>query len=291
MTGLHLNPSKSEAIAFYNPKSKPLAALAESIGTVSVAGSPIKLQTSIKNLGVYLDSKSKMSFDKQVSETCKACYFHIHALRHIRASLTTEASKTIAAAIVGSRLDFCKSLLAAEYSCSSCRTKTSVLPHHTCLRICIGFWFATELVSKLLRLLSECSNLSSHPIFHLLSQDMYQREHSALLRLSQHAFLHVKPPWQPPNHFHLLLQIFGMHCQIICLPFQLLLLLKELSNITYSSLLTLTAVQNLVRSNQLNVSHFVIQRQLLPLHRLETPCHPSKDVPFERLRLVEVINA
>ena len=108
--GLHLNPSKSEAIAFYNPRSKPLAALAESIGTVSVAGSPIKLQTSIKNLGVYLDSK--MSFDKQVSETCKACFFHIRVLRHIRASLTTEASKTIAVAIVGSRLDYCNSLLA-----------------------------------------------------------------------------------------------------------------------------------------------------------------------------------
>ena len=79
------------------------------IGTVSVAGSPIKLQTSIKNLGVCLDLT--MSFDKQVSETCKACFFHIRALRHIRASLTTEASKTIAAAIVGSRLDFCNSLL------------------------------------------------------------------------------------------------------------------------------------------------------------------------------------
>ena len=108
--GLHLNPSKSEVIAFYNPRSKPLAALAKSIGTVSVAGSSIKLQTSIKNLGVYLDSK--MSFDKQVSETFKACSFHIRALRHIRASLTTEASKTVAAAIVGSRLDFCNSLLA-----------------------------------------------------------------------------------------------------------------------------------------------------------------------------------
>ena len=53
-----------------------------------------------------------MSFDKQVSETYKACYFHIRALRHIRASLITEASKTIAATIVGSRLDFCNSLLA-----------------------------------------------------------------------------------------------------------------------------------------------------------------------------------
>ena len=33
-------------------------------------------------------------------------------MRHIRASLSTDASKTIAAAIVGSQLDFCNSLLA-----------------------------------------------------------------------------------------------------------------------------------------------------------------------------------
>ena len=105
--GFYLNSSKSEAIAFHNFKSKPLAALAESIGTVLVAGFYIKLQTSIKILGVNLNST--MSFDKQASETCKVCFFHI---RHIRASLTTEASKTIAAAIIGSRLDFCNSLLA-----------------------------------------------------------------------------------------------------------------------------------------------------------------------------------
>ena len=147
---------------------------------------------------------------------------------------------------------------------------------HLSFRICIDFRFATELVSKLLRLLSECSNFSSRPIFNLSSQDMYRREHSALLRLSQYAFLHVKPPWQPPNHFHRLLQIYVTHCHIICRPFQLFLLLEELSNIT--SLLTLTLVQNLVRSNQLNVSHFVIQRQLLPLHRPDIPCRLSKSV-------------
>ena len=50
--GLHLNPSKSEAIAFFNPRSKPLATLADSIKSISVAGSPIKLQSSIKSLGV-----------------------------------------------------------------------------------------------------------------------------------------------------------------------------------------------------------------------------------------------
>ena len=107
--GLHLNPTKSEAIAFFNPRSKPLETLAKSITSISVAGSPIKFQSSIKNLGVYLDSK--MSFDKQVSEICKASYFHIRALRHTRSSLTTEACKTIATAIVGSRLDYCNSLL------------------------------------------------------------------------------------------------------------------------------------------------------------------------------------
>ena len=113
----------------------------------------------------------------------------------------------------------------------------------------------------------------------LIPRYVYRRDHSALIRVYQYAFLHVKPALQLPNHFHLLLQIFGMLCQIIFLPFKLFLLLEELSDITYSSSFTLTVVQNLVRSNQLNVSHFVIQRQPLPLRRPETPCRPSKGVP------------
>ena len=95
---------------FFNPRSKPIESLTESIASIPVAGSLIKLQSSIKNLGVYLGSR--MFFDMQVSETCKASYFHIRALRHIRFSLTTEASKTTAVAMVGFRLDYCNSLLA-----------------------------------------------------------------------------------------------------------------------------------------------------------------------------------
>ena len=174
-------------------------------------------------------------------------------------------------------------ILLLEWSHKNLGSATS----HLFFLICIGFRFATELALKLLRLLSECSNFSSHPILHLSSQSMYRREHSALLQLCQYVFLHVKPPSQPPNHFHLLLQISGTHCQIICHPFQLFLLSEELSNITYSCLLTLTVVRNLVRSNQLNVSRFVIQRQLLPSHSPEIPCRPSKGVPSERLRLVK----
>ena len=114
-------------------------------------------------------------------------------------------------------------------------------------------------------------------LFHLSSQDICRRDHSALLLVSQFTFPHVKSPLQHPNHFHLLLQIFGMLCQTIFHPFQLFLLLEELSNITYSSSLTLTVVLfDLVRSNQLIVSHFVMQRLLLLLRRPETPCRPSK---------------
>ena len=90
-THLSLRPS-----LFSTEGLNPLKPLLNQVGSISVAGSSIKLQTSIKNLGVYLDSR--LSFDKQVSETCKASYFHICALRHIRSSLTTDAveSETVA---------------------------------------------------------------------------------------------------------------------------------------------------------------------------------------------------
>ena len=67
-----------------------------------------------------------------------------------------------------------------------------------------------------------------------------------VLHLCQYVFPHVKPPWQPPNHSHLLLRVSGMHCRIICRPPQLFLFLEELSNIIYSCLLTLTVLQILV---------------------------------------------
>ena len=109
---------------------------------------------------------------------------------------------------------------------------------------------------------------------HLSSQRMYRREHSALLQFCLYVFPHVKSQSQPPNHFYLLLQISGTHCQVICHPFQLFLLSAELSNITCSCLLTLTVMRNLVGSIPLNLSRFVIHRQLLPSHSSEIQCRP-----------------
>ena len=187
-------PSKSEAIAFSNPRSKPLVALAESVQTITVAVSPIKLQSSIKSLGVYLDSH--MSFDKQVTEICKASYFHIRALRHIRSSLTTEAAKTIAVAIVGSRLDCCNSLLAGtwhqillafrwfrtpllELLYKSLGTATS----RQFWPACTGSMFASESISKLLPLRSKCYTISSLRSLSKFSKDTHFHGHSGPPRL------------------------------------------------------------------------------------------------------------
>ena len=244
-----------------------------------------------------------MSFDKQVSETCKACYFHICALRHIRASLTTEASKTIAAAIVGSRLDFCNSLLAGTSVSNLTRLQRV---QNTLARVVAQkprFCHITPVLSDLhwLPVRHRISFKISTVTFRVLQSQqpsylssLIPRYVSARALRSSSSFSICVPPRKTTmaasKSFSSVASNIGMHCQTICLPFQLLLFLEEFSNITYSSLLTLTVVQHLVRSNQLNVSHFVIQRQLLLMRRPETPCRPSKSVPSERLRLVEVIN-
>ena len=203
-------------------------------------------------------------------------FFHICALRHIRASLTTEASKTIAAAIVGSRLDFCNSLLAGTSVSNLTRLQLNTLArvvaqkprfcriipvlsdlHWLPVRHRISFKIAT-ITFKVLQF-QQPSYLAS-----LIPKYVPTRALHSSSFFPQCVFPHVKPPWQTLNRFHLLLQTSGMHCQVIFRPFQLFLLLEELSNIIYSCSLTLTVVQNLARSSQLNVSYLVMQRQLLP---------------------------
>ena len=167
-------------------------------------------------------------------------FFHIRALRHIRASLTTEASKTMAAAIVGSRLDFCNSLLAAAGTSVSNLTRlqhvqntlTRVVARkprfrHITFVLSDLFWLPVRhRISKLIRLLSGFCNFSCHLIVHLSHPLMCTDTSPPLffILICQYAFFHEKPTWQPPSCFHLLLQISGMHYQTICRPFQLFLI-------------------------------------------------------------------
>ena len=73
------------------------------------AGAHVKFSDAVKLLGVTLDSA--LMFDKHITNVTRCSHYHIRALRHICPLLTLDTAKTIAASIVGSRLDYCNSLL------------------------------------------------------------------------------------------------------------------------------------------------------------------------------------
>ena len=214
--------------------------------------------------------------------------------------LTTEASKTIAAAIVGSRLDFCNSLLAGTSVSNLARLQrvqnflarvvaqkprfchiTPVLFDLHWLPVCHRISFKIATVTYRVLQFQQPSYLASLILRYVPARALHSS--SSLLicvptpkttMAASKSFSSVASGiWNAlPNH-------------LSSVPF--FLFSKELSNIIYSCLLTLTVVQNLVWSKQLNVSRFVIQCQLLPSHSPHIPCRPSKCVPSERLRLIK----
>ena len=60
-------------------------------------------------MGVTLDSTLK--FNSHVSSVCKASYYYLQALKHIRPVLTQDMAASIAVALVQSRLDYANSIL------------------------------------------------------------------------------------------------------------------------------------------------------------------------------------
>ena len=64
---------------------------------------------SARNLGLVFDGG--LNFRKHISLVCRSCYYHIRDLRRLRRCLTSEVSKTIATALVSSKLDHWNGLL------------------------------------------------------------------------------------------------------------------------------------------------------------------------------------
>ena len=104
--GLQLNPIKSEVIQFTATRGR---AKVDDVTSVVVSNAIIQLVSSTRSRGVTLDRK--LSFDDHVNNTCRSCYYHIRALRHIRESLPDEVAKTVACSVISSRLDYCNALL------------------------------------------------------------------------------------------------------------------------------------------------------------------------------------
>ena len=103
---LLLNPDKSdEGLYGTRPGSKRpgLPSL------ISVAGCAINVSERLKILGITLDAT--LAFDDHITSVVRACNFHMHALRHIRCSVSQDITNTIVCSILGSRLDYCNTLL------------------------------------------------------------------------------------------------------------------------------------------------------------------------------------
>ena len=101
VNGLALNPDKTDAIVFgTHRRSKSQAA----IDSINVAGVVLQPSNQVKLLSVLLDEK--LMSTAHVGALCKSTYFHIRAMRHIRQTLSTDDAKTVASALVGSRLDY-----------------------------------------------------------------------------------------------------------------------------------------------------------------------------------------
>ena len=64
---------------------------------------------SVFNLGVTFDEN--FNFKQHISKTCHCCFYHIRDLRRIHQFISLSVAKTIATALVSSRLDYCNSLL------------------------------------------------------------------------------------------------------------------------------------------------------------------------------------
>ena len=103
---LSLNPSKTEFLLLGLPYQ--LAKL--QLPKISLPGNitlcPVN---SARNLGVIFDSH--LSFSEHSSAISKSCFNHIRDLRRIRNTINLTTARTIAAALIHSKLDYCNSLL------------------------------------------------------------------------------------------------------------------------------------------------------------------------------------
>ena len=103
---LKINDAKTEFIVF---NRSPMLKNDLSDLSVIVGGNIIKPSEKVRDLGVILDQT--LSFDDHISTSCQSAHFHIRNIGRIRNLLSFDACVTLIHALIGSRLDYCNSLL------------------------------------------------------------------------------------------------------------------------------------------------------------------------------------
>jgi len=77
--------------------------------TVNISGCAIPLADHTRILGVALDKN--LSNDNDINSVSKSVHHHIHALRHIRSSISKDLAKMLACVVIGSCLNYASSVL------------------------------------------------------------------------------------------------------------------------------------------------------------------------------------
>ncbi len=103
---LKLNPDKTEFLLIgTNQQCKKYTDLFP----IDLMGNLVCPDKSARNLDVNFDEE--FSFKQHAVNLCKNCYYHIRDLSRIRKHLDLSVATGLANALVGSRLDYCNSLL------------------------------------------------------------------------------------------------------------------------------------------------------------------------------------
>ena len=103
---LQLNDNKTEAMIILSNRMSVHSPL---LSVIHIGDTDVPFVSSVKNLGVTLDSNLSMS--QHINNTCKAAYIQIRHISSIRHLLTTEATQTFVCSLVLSCLDYCNSSL------------------------------------------------------------------------------------------------------------------------------------------------------------------------------------
>ena len=102
---LKLNPGKTEFILIGHKQQREKYS---SQFPVSLMGVDTKPSETARNLGVVFDQD--FNFRKHINQVFGSCFYHIRDLRRIRRHLTLDNAKSLACALVTSKLDYCNSL-------------------------------------------------------------------------------------------------------------------------------------------------------------------------------------
>ena len=101
---LKLNPSKTDLIGREQQQKKYLSRF-----PITLMGIDANPSASVRNVGVVLTRI--LIFGHIISQVCSSCFYHICDLRRIRRHLNLDNTKSLACALVTSRLDYCNSVL------------------------------------------------------------------------------------------------------------------------------------------------------------------------------------